>query len=182
MCLAIAFLGDRPPTADDVVRPTCPTYPWPTFAVSAMVFISCMPTHAIKLFLTDLLFSSPRLRFSEQQKKAVLNWATQLGAQDVPTYHALSRFQENIKNTVGNSVISVTTGSGHKVYMQDIPHLVAKVRLTPSRIDLDPAGMLRTMRIPSLGLPSGTTPLTVKGLLHKYFMGQKCLLTCRPTL
>jgi hypothetical protein len=142
-----------------------------------------MPAHAIKLFLTDLLFSSPRLRFSEQQKRAVLSWASQLGARDVPTYYMLSRFQEGVKNIVGNSVISVTTGTGHKVFMQDIPHLIAKVSLASSWfIDPDPAGMRRTTRILSLGLQSGTTPLMVKGAFHKYSTGQKCLLTCRLTL
>ena len=140
---AIAFLSDWPPTADNAVYLTYLTYPWPTFVVSVMAFILCTPTHAIKLFLTDLLFSSPWLWFLEQQKKAVLNWATQLSVQDVPTYHVLSQFQENIKNTVRNSVISIMTGAGHKVYMQDIPHLIAKVCLTPSCIDLDLAEMLR---------------------------------------
>lgn len=104
---AIASLKDAP---RDSVSPTCSTYPWPSSA----------------LFLTDLLFSSPRLRFSEQQKKAVLNWASQLGAPDVPTHYALSRFQENLKNTIGDSVTALTTGTGHKVYMRDIPHMIAR--------------------------------------------------------
>ncbi|KAI9442570.1 hypothetical protein H4582DRAFT_1761365, partial [Lactarius indigo] len=71
------------------------------------------------------------LRFSEQQKKAVLSWVSQLGVRDVPTYYALSRFQENLKNTVGNLVITLTTGTGHKVYMQDIPHMIAKDYANP---------------------------------------------------
>ncbi|KAF8266576.1 hypothetical protein EI94DRAFT_1425707, partial [Lactarius quietus] len=83
------------------------------------------------LFLTDLLFSSPRLWFSEQQKRAVLNWASQLGVPDVPTYYALSQFQEHMRNTVGNSVTAITTGMGHKVYMQDIPYMIAKDYANP---------------------------------------------------
>ena len=75
-----------------------------------------------------MLFSSPRLRFSEQQKRAVLSWASQLSTRDVPSLYALSQCQEHIKKTVGNSATAVTTGTGHKLYMQDIPHLIAKVR------------------------------------------------------
>ncbi|KAH8993098.1 hypothetical protein EDB83DRAFT_2304552 [Lactarius deliciosus] len=109
---AIASLKDA---HRDSVSPTCSTYPWPSSA----------------LFLTDPLFSSPRLQFSEQQKKAVLNWASQLGAPNVPTYYALSRFQEKLKNTIGDSVTALTTGMGHKVYMQDIPHMIAKDYANP---------------------------------------------------
>jgi hypothetical protein len=75
----------------------------------------------------DMLFSFPQLQFSEQQKRAVLRWALQLGACNVPSLHALSQCQEYIKNVVGNLVTAVTTGMGHKLYMQDIPFLIAKV-------------------------------------------------------
>ncbi|KAH9007487.1 hypothetical protein EDB84DRAFT_1242287, partial [Lactarius hengduanensis] len=53
------------------------------------------------LYLTDMLFSSPRLRFSEQQKKAVLSWASQLGARNVPSLYALSQCQQHIKDIIG---------------------------------------------------------------------------------
>ena len=90
---------------------------------------SVHPLTSVKLFLTDLLFSSPRLRFSVPQKKAVLEWASLLGAQDVPTFYALSQSQEYIKGLIGNSVTAVTTGTGHKIFMQDIPYMIVKVRL-----------------------------------------------------
>lgn len=134
------------------------------------------------MFLTDLLFSSLRLRFSEAQKRAVLSWAIQLSARDVPTYHALSHFQERLRNTVGNSITAVTTGAGHKVYMQDIPYMIAKVCLASLwPIGTDPAGACRTTQIPSLILRYGTTPLMAKGVLRKCFTGPKCLLTCHQT-
>jgi hypothetical protein len=180
--LAIAFLDDLLPAPSGMVSTTCPTYPWPSFGVTVTASVPHMPAHTIKMFLTDLLFSSPRLRFSEQQKRAVLSWASQLGARDVPTYHALSRFQEHLRNTAGDSVTAVTTGAGHKVYMQDIPYMIAKVCLTSLwPIGTDPAGACRTMQILSLGLRYGTTPLTVKEALCKCFMGPRCLLTCHPT-
>ncbi|KAI0757876.1 hypothetical protein BC629DRAFT_1598264 [Irpex lacteus] len=50
-----------------------PFYPWPSKAV----------------FLTDLLLSSPRLKFSEAQVEAILRWAKALKAEDVPTKYAL---------------------------------------------------------------------------------------------
>ncbi|KAF8256788.1 hypothetical protein EI94DRAFT_1849401 [Lactarius quietus] len=79
----------------------------------------------------NLLFSSPRLRFSVPQKKAVLEWALQLGARDVPTFYALSQSQEYIKGLVGNSVTAVTTGAGHKIFVQDIPYMIAKDYANP---------------------------------------------------
>ena len=129
--LAIAEFKDILSTPVSGVSPTSPTFPYPSFAVSFMPLFLCASTHILKLYLTDVLFSSPRLWFSEQQKKAVLDWATQLGARNVPSLYSLSKCREQIKKTVGDSVMSVTTGTGHKFYMQDIPFLVAKVRLSP---------------------------------------------------
>ncbi|KAH9079599.1 hypothetical protein EDB83DRAFT_2170317, partial [Lactarius deliciosus] len=82
-------------------------------------------------YLTDMLFSSPRLRFLEQQKKAVLNWASQLGARNVPSLYALSQFQECIKDIVGNSVTAVTSGAGDKLYIRDIPQMIAEDYANP---------------------------------------------------
>ncbi|KAG2056167.1 hypothetical protein BDR06DRAFT_1006281 [Suillus hirtellus] len=43
-------------------------------------------------FITSLLFSSPCLPFSEPQKKAILNWAEELGTQNLPTLGAIKSF------------------------------------------------------------------------------------------
>ncbi|KAH8978821.1 hypothetical protein EDB86DRAFT_2815391 [Lactarius hatsudake] len=99
--------------------------------VSVATLIPYASAHTTKLFLTDLLFSSPRLRFSVPQKKAVLNWALQLGARDVPTFYALTQSQERIKGLVGNSVTPITTGTGNKIFIQDIPYLIAKDYANP---------------------------------------------------
>lgn len=53
------------------------------------------------MFLTDVLFSSPRLRFSEAQKSAVLDWATKLGAANVPSLYAIKKCQNDIVKLVG---------------------------------------------------------------------------------
>ncbi|KAH8991022.1 hypothetical protein EDB92DRAFT_1778446, partial [Lactarius akahatsu] len=71
------------------------------------------------------------LRFSEPQKKAVLNWASQLGVPDVPTLYTLSQCQERIKGLIGDSVKPVTTGMGHRIFIQDIPYLIAKDYANP---------------------------------------------------
>ena len=111
----------------NIVSPSSPTYPWPSLAVSVVISVLHVSADTVKLFLMDVLFSSPQLRFSEPQKRAVLCWASQLGAQNVPTLYALSQSQERIKNLIGNSVTAVTTGAGNKLYMQDIPYMLAKV-------------------------------------------------------
>ncbi|KAI9434377.1 hypothetical protein H4582DRAFT_1788139, partial [Lactarius indigo] len=77
------------------------------------------------------LFSSPRFRFSEQQKKAVLSWASQLSTQNVPSLYALSQCQEHIKDIVGNLVTAVTSSMGNNLYMQDIPHMIAEDYANP---------------------------------------------------
>ena len=113
-------------------------------AVSAASLFLCMLAHAIQLFLTDILFSSPRLRFSVPQKRAVLEWASQLGTPGVPTLYALSQSQNYIKGLVGDSVTAATTGMGHKIFIQDIPYMIAKVccsSIGPKDTNLTYAGL-----------------------------------------
>jgi hypothetical protein len=98
-------------------------------AVSVASLVACMPAHTIKLFLTDLLFSSLQLQFSVPQKKAVLQRALQLGTPGIPTFHALSQSQDYIKGLIGDSVMAATTGMGHKIFIQDVPYMMAKVCL-----------------------------------------------------
>ncbi|KAG2086478.1 hypothetical protein BD769DRAFT_1320705, partial [Suillus cothurnatus] len=97
------------------VSPDHPMYPWPSKA------------H----FITALLFSSPRLPFSEAQKKAILSWAKELGALDVPSLYALNRFQETVKTLVGNSTEKVTARSGNIFYLNDVGQAVAKDYANP---------------------------------------------------
>ncbi|KAG2099140.1 hypothetical protein BD769DRAFT_1631222 [Suillus cothurnatus] len=97
------------------VSPDHPTFPWPSKA------------H----FITALLFSSPRLPFSEAQKKAILSWAKELGARDVPSLYALNRSQETIQKLVGDPTEKVTARSGNIFYFNDVGKAVAKDYANP---------------------------------------------------
>jgi hypothetical protein len=83
-------------------------FPWPSKAVCCQ--LSCIPYADISFqhFITALLFSSPRLPFSKAQKKAILSWAKELGACDVPSLYALNRSQETIQKLVGDLTEKVT--------------------------------------------------------------------------
>ncbi|KIN94074.1 hypothetical protein M404DRAFT_169267 [Pisolithus tinctorius Marx 270] len=82
-------------------------------------------------FLTELLFSSPRLPFSKPQKRAILSWAKELGAQDIPSLYSLNRCHEEIKNLVGNPTRKVISASGNIFYINDIANSIAKDYANP---------------------------------------------------
>ncbi|KAI6021802.1 hypothetical protein BKA83DRAFT_4055361 [Pisolithus microcarpus] len=92
-----------------------PTYPWPSKA------------H----FLTELLFSSPRLPFSEPQKRAILSWAKELGARDVPSLYSLNSCHEEIKKLIGDPTKKVVSASGNVFYINDIANAIAKDYANP---------------------------------------------------
>ncbi|KIK24423.1 hypothetical protein PISMIDRAFT_98570, partial [Pisolithus microcarpus 441] len=92
-----------------------PTYPWPSKA------------H----FLTELLFSSPRLPFSEPQKRAILSWAKELGARDVPSLYSLNSCHEEIKKLIGDPTKKVISASGNVFYINDIANAIAKDYANP---------------------------------------------------
>lgn len=79
------------------------------------------------MFLTDVLFNSPRLRFSEAQKKAILQWGRDFGARDVPKYHAYKAFQDEMNKMVGNPVVEKKTRNGNIFYLKEIGATIAKV-------------------------------------------------------
>lgn len=84
-------------------------------------------TSASQMFITDILFSSPRLHFSEAQKHAVLDWANELGAKNVPSLYAVNKCQKKIRNLVGASTERVVSPSGTVFYLNDIGNAIAKV-------------------------------------------------------
>ncbi|KAG1800598.1 uncharacterized protein BJ212DRAFT_1287207, partial [Suillus subaureus] len=77
-------------------------------------------------FITDLLFGSTHLQFSEAQKKAVLSWAHEMGAQNVPTLYALRKAQDHICSCIGNPTCKVTASSGNIFYINSISSAIAK--------------------------------------------------------
>ncbi|KAI6156015.1 hypothetical protein BKA82DRAFT_4326857 [Pisolithus tinctorius] len=74
------------------------TYPWPTKA------------H----FLTVILFNSPRLPFSDPQKKAILDWAKEL-----------------VKKIVGDPTKKVVSPFGNVFYINDVAKAIAKDYANP---------------------------------------------------
>ncbi|TBU64237.1 hypothetical protein BD310DRAFT_973250 [Dichomitus squalens] len=74
---------------------------------------------------TDILFSSPELRFSRAQKEAILAWGRALGAKDVPSLYKLEKFQAEALEAYGNPTKRVQTSSGHVFYQNSLHHHVA---------------------------------------------------------
>ncbi len=89
-------------------------------------------TDLTQVFLTDLLLSSPRLKFSEAQVEAILRWAKALKAEDVPTKYALDKSQRDLAKLIGNPTKKVTGRSGNIFYINDIAHALAKVSVCGS--------------------------------------------------
>ncbi|KAF7974716.1 hypothetical protein HWV62_11375 [Athelia sp. TMB] len=77
------------------------------------------------LFLTDLLFNSPRLRFSRAQQQAILLWARELGA-DVPSYDRLRKCQAVLKEVTGDPTTRQESGRGNVWYLNEIGDAIAK--------------------------------------------------------
>ena len=88
----------------------------------------------MQLFLTDLLFSSPRLRFSRPQQKAILSWAIELGA-TVPSYTKLRTTQTGLLSELGNPTSRVESGRGNVYYLNEIGDSIAKVNLPQVNVD-----------------------------------------------
>lgn len=65
--------------------------------------------------------------FSEAQKKALLHWARELGAQDVPSLKAVKQWQAHVEAVVGDPTKQVTTRSGNIFYINDVANTIAKV-------------------------------------------------------
>ncbi|KAJ6621770.1 hypothetical protein B0H10DRAFT_1945050 [Mycena sp. CBHHK59/15] len=63
-------------------------------------------------FLTDVLFSSPRLRFSRAQQKVVLSWAKDLEA-NVPSYGSFRKTQDTLLAEVGDPTKRQQSGRGN---------------------------------------------------------------------
>ncbi|KAJ6501774.1 hypothetical protein DFH09DRAFT_1051553 [Mycena vulgaris] len=82
------------------------------------------------MFLTDVLFSSPRLRFSRAQQKAVLSWARDLGA-DVPTYDSFRNTQAALLAEVGDPTVRQESGRDTIWYMNEIGDSIKKDMANP---------------------------------------------------
>lgn len=86
---------------------------------------------------TDILFSSPRLRFSRSQQEAVLAWGKALGAQQVPSLYSLEKFRDESLKALGDPTITLETVSGNIMSINDPACLLAKVTTSsPSTLHL----------------------------------------------
>ncbi|KAG2143512.1 uncharacterized protein EDB93DRAFT_1241410 [Suillus bovinus] len=92
-----------------------PTYPWPSKA------------H----FITSLLFSSPRIPFSDSQKRAVLNWAKGLGATNVPSLGVMKKCHNYLDELVGNPTQKMTSCAGDVFYINNVAEAIAKDYANP---------------------------------------------------
>lgn len=79
------------------------------------------------MFLTDILFNSPRLWFSDGQKRAILKWANALHAKNVPSLHALQKCQNMVRSLVGDPTAKVVSSSGNIFYLNNVASAIAKV-------------------------------------------------------
>ena len=82
-----------------------------------------------QMMKTDVLFSSPTIRFSRSQKEAILAWGEAMGARNVPTLYGIEKFQAEALESVGDLTEKVCAGSGNVFYMNTIYHALAKVCL-----------------------------------------------------
>lgn len=79
---------------------------------------------------TDILFSSPRLRFSREQQEAVLAWGRELGARDVPTLYSIEKFQSAALKSIGDPTRRVQADSGNVFYINSLVQAMARVRMS----------------------------------------------------
>ncbi|KZT31574.1 hypothetical protein SISSUDRAFT_994925 [Sistotremastrum suecicum HHB10207 ss-3] len=76
------------------------------------------------MMMTDALFSAPRLRFSQKQISAVLDYAKQMGAKNVPSKDALKQFRKKCIEKLGDPTKKVRFASGNIAFVNDM-HVAA---------------------------------------------------------
>ena len=87
----------------------------------------------------DLLFNSPRLRFSRVQQKAMLTWARELGA-SVPNYNQYRQAHALISEQVRKPPQRQATGDGNIWYLNEIGDMIAKGHVIQAYIQLNSGG------------------------------------------
>ncbi|GJJ10219.1 hypothetical protein Clacol_004445 [Clathrus columnatus] len=83
------------------------------------------------MFLADVLFNSPRLHFSELEKKMVLCWGKDIGAPDIPTLSGLEKIQNSLNEATGNPTTEKQTHQGNIFYISEISSAIAKDLANP---------------------------------------------------
>ncbi|KAH9927295.1 uncharacterized protein B0H18DRAFT_907557, partial [Fomitopsis serialis] len=96
------------------------------FGSGARVAEDFFPYPSKGMMKTDILFSSPRLRFSREQQEAILAWGRGLGAKDVPSLYAVEKFQKAALDTVGDPTVKVRAESGNLLYMNSLLNAMSR--------------------------------------------------------
>ncbi|KAL0569855.1 hypothetical protein V5O48_012107 [Marasmius crinis-equi] len=129
-----------------------------------------------------------RMRYSESQKIAVLEWGKSLGARDVPSLHALKKVQRSIDNMVRSPTEKVVSSSGTVFYINEISQAIAKdfsnpiTRLSMSEYPEDGGSSASELKHGSkwlLELPRDLLTITARVDNKIYFVGE--LLQCRAS-
>ncbi|KAG8775794.1 hypothetical protein FRC12_001272 [Ceratobasidium sp. 428] len=78
------------------------------------------PYSSKELFLTYNLFHAPAIQFSEAQQSAILDWATEMGAENVPSMYDLDQCGKKITSLMGEPTRMFKTDSGHIFYVNKV--------------------------------------------------------------
>ncbi|KDN46955.1 hypothetical protein RSAG8_04032, partial [Rhizoctonia solani AG-8 WAC10335] len=105
----------RAQTIKELPPPTAEFYPY---------------TH-LAFYLMDIIFNSPRMRFSRIQKAVILEFARLLGAPYVPSLHAYKEFERLMKKEMGDPTRKFTSSFGNIFYFNDIGESLAKDMSNP---------------------------------------------------
>lgn len=132
----------------------------------------CLPF--IKHFITSLLFSSPRIPFSDSQKRAVLNWAKELGAANVPSLGAMKKCHNYLDELVGSPTQKMTSRAGDVFYINNVAEAIAKVRLACLSCLFNSDITFRIMRIHLHVLRCAIILRMVARGCHRSLMARKC--------
>ncbi|KAF7965722.1 hypothetical protein HWV62_42165 [Athelia sp. TMB] len=84
------------------------------------------PYQSQTMMVTDMLFNSPRMKFSRPQQKAVLSWAKQIGARDVPSHSQFLSMQQELLERVGDPSSRQRSSRGNIYYLNEIGNSIAK--------------------------------------------------------
>ncbi|KAG8777086.1 hypothetical protein FRC12_000558 [Ceratobasidium sp. 428] len=78
------------------------------------------PYDSKELFLTYNLFHAPAIHFSEAQQSAILDWAAEMGAENVPSMYDLDQCGQKINNLMGDPARMFKTDSGRIFYVNKV--------------------------------------------------------------
>jgi hypothetical protein len=79
------------------------------------------------VFLTHSLFNTPAVCFSEAQQSAILDWATEMGTENVPSMYELDKCDQMLKDVMGDATRMFKTCTGHIYYVNQVDTILKQV-------------------------------------------------------